>query len=803
MTYTAISDFKYGMDRRRPQSSGVPGTLWTLKNALITRGGDIERAKKFVSTFVLPAGTFGAFSIRGQVFVFGSGAEPAGMPVGVRYQRLQAPGDPAMTAVLDAKAFDGKVYAVAAYADGNIYHFYDGARVTEWDALADNAADFTTVSSRLADLIDAGNNYDARAFGPVVEVVAVTPGVPFTISATATDVSPPTSPTAVVSTVQPNIPEVQEVRAIGSVTITGGLHSPGLNRVTSVTVGATELIGQPIDWIEDNEATANTLAVEINNNTSTHGYSASAAGATITLRAAPNTGASQNGLVVDTITTGSVTASTTNMAGGVNYVAPVAQVSTVTIGGTGAVPETKATGTLTITGGTSSPGVNKINTIVINGADLIDVSIDWTGSNSTTAAKVADAINSGTHGFTAVAASNVVTITAPENSGATINGEAVTVTTGGDVTTTTAAMSGGVSAVTYAQDTWTVTVDGEQYRTTGRGSAMGTSILVHNFRVYSTAGPLVRYSAINAPTDWSNMNVSSGAGFINMSNQADAVGNLIGMSKYAANVAIFSRNVILIYSLEADAMQSEIVQVIDNTGTIAPRSIVDYGANDVFYLDETGVRSLRTREAYDAAYASDIGSAFDSFIQELIAEVGNKLTSQACALIESRDGRYMLAIGRYIVALSQFPASKISAWSYIDFEQTITDFVRVDRSVMLRAGDAIYIYGGRAGNIYPEDDEFVVEAITPFISSKDPAGLKELEGFDMAAENSWRVQILPDPNNPAHYIDVGTYEGTTYHLTANKTPGLTSHFALKFVCDRAGPATLSSTAVHYEPGEKA
>ncbi|MGN7964344.1 hypothetical protein, partial [Brucella sp. 22210] len=70
-------------------------------------------------------------------------------------------------------------------------------------------------------------------------------------------------------------------------------------------------------------------------------------------------------------------------------------------------------------------------------------------------------------------------------------------------------------------------------------------------------------------------------------------------------------------------------------------------------------------------------------------------------------------------------------------------------------------------------------------------------------ENSWRVQILPDPNNPAHYIDVGTYEGTTYHLTANKTPGRTSHFALKFVCDRAGPATLSSTAVHYEPGEKA
>lgn len=49
MSYLAISDFKFGMDRRRKRISGVPGTLWTLKNAHISRGGDIERAKKQVT----------------------------------------------------------------------------------------------------------------------------------------------------------------------------------------------------------------------------------------------------------------------------------------------------------------------------------------------------------------------------------------------------------------------------------------------------------------------------------------------------------------------------------------------------------------------------------------------------------------------------------------------------------------------------------------------------------------------------------------------------------------------------------
>ena len=51
-----LSDFKYGMDRRRTRVAGTPGTLWNAQNVVITRGGDIERAKRFVPTYTLPAG---------------------------------------------------------------------------------------------------------------------------------------------------------------------------------------------------------------------------------------------------------------------------------------------------------------------------------------------------------------------------------------------------------------------------------------------------------------------------------------------------------------------------------------------------------------------------------------------------------------------------------------------------------------------------------------------------------------------------------------------------------------------------
>src|SRR3546814_12010142 len=71
-TYLLIEDFKLGLDRRRSRETGVPGSLWTLVNAHITRGGEIERMKKPVPAYTLPSGTFGMAPDR--LTVFGSAA---------------------------------------------------------------------------------------------------------------------------------------------------------------------------------------------------------------------------------------------------------------------------------------------------------------------------------------------------------------------------------------------------------------------------------------------------------------------------------------------------------------------------------------------------------------------------------------------------------------------------------------------------------------------------------------------------------------------------------------------------------
>lgn len=321
------------MDRRRERVAGTPGTLWLGKNVHITRGGDIERRLKFVPVYNV-AGSFGAASLHSQVYTFGSAVLT--MPLGVQYQRLAAPSNPTMTKLLDVKTFAGKFYAIAEYDDGNVYHFYDGTRLATWDTVAAAGADFTTLADLMASKIENDPDVTAASFGNQISITALVPGVPFVISATALNASGVNDQTATVTHSQINVAAVAEVRASASLQITGGTNSPGVNRVLSITIGGTEVLGAAIDWSGSNASTALRVAQQIIGGFTTHGYSASAIADVITIQAGPGTGATPNGRDFVATPAGNVTLAPSGaaMIGGVTAVNPVAQVETVTLGGT-------------------------------------------------------------------------------------------------------------------------------------------------------------------------------------------------------------------------------------------------------------------------------------------------------------------------------------------------------------------------------------------------------------------------------------------------------------------------------------
>jgi len=258
MPYLVIEDFRAGQDSRKSKASAPIGTLRRLTNAHIDRGGAIEKRKAFVSTYTLPAGTFGMATISGALYVFGSAVSPT-MPSGVNYQRLQHPSASAMTAVLQVEIFNGLPYVIASYADASIHHFYNGTRVTDW--------------------------YDGRARG----YFDVTAGSASAGTAAST-----------------------------TITITGGTSNPGTNKVSSITINGVEVLGSAVNWVTSHTATATAVAAQIASYTSSPDWTATANGAVVTITKSI-TGVDGNGLSVVVTNAGDVTNSgAAATAGGVD-----------------------------------------------------------------------------------------------------------------------------------------------------------------------------------------------------------------------------------------------------------------------------------------------------------------------------------------------------------------------------------------------------------------------------------------------------------------------------------------------------
>jgi len=338
MPYVTVDDFRLGQDNRSPAVVGVPGSLVTLKNAHITRGGRIQRAKKFVSKFSLPAAkTFGFHGQGGNLFTFGGFTEPAGVPAGVTYQRLAHKTDPTGTEIaeiLDTDNFDGKIYAIAEYTDGEIYHFYDGVRVTSWDTVAASISSNNTVAAALKNKIDLNSLYTGTVVTNVVTIEAATAGVPFTISASAQNFGSVNDQLITLAETQVNVPVVGEVLATGTVTVTGGTDVPGTNKMTALTVDGVSVITSAVDYDVSNSVTATAIATEIGNTTSSPNYTAAAVGNVVTITAIAGTGAGPNGFVVTPIGAGDFSANSSNMSGGAASTSAVKQKYTATITGT-------------------------------------------------------------------------------------------------------------------------------------------------------------------------------------------------------------------------------------------------------------------------------------------------------------------------------------------------------------------------------------------------------------------------------------------------------------------------------------
>lgn len=534
--------------------------------------------------------------------------------------------------------------------------------------------------------------------------------------------------------------------AFGYFEVTGGSVGTG-NQLTNLAIGGVNVIAGPVAYVTDNGTTALAIANAINSHTSSPDYTAVANGTVVTVTASV-AGTSANGRVISPTIGGTVViANVFNMAGG------------------------------------TDADASRLDRILVNGINAMGARVLWRGSHAETAAAIAEAINLhiSDPNYTATSRDAQVTLLAP-TAGTDTNGFSVQfiLRNGMQVSPSPGSMQGGsVSSNAYEPGRFVKTI----------GS-----------KVYATSGPNLHFSGIDQPTKWSPDVI--GAGFIDISRQESGSEALQALSKYQNLVAVFAERVIQIFFVDSNPVNNKQSQVLRNTGTASPRSVTQFGDSDLFYLDESGLRSLRARDASNAAATTDIGVPVDSLITaKLRAMVGTERT-QIFGLIEPQDGRFWLIMLDRIFVFSYFPGSKISAWSFYNCKDVggaafvVDDAVVHRRRVYLRAGNRVLAYGGTATDT--TYDSTVAVAGLPFLDAGAPTLKKMIEAIDAAVEGQWDVSMRMDPRDLNAMDPIGTIFETSFNGQTIPLQGSASHFAPIFKSRGTGPAKLGPIVLHFK-----
>jgi hypothetical protein len=326
-------------------------------------------------------------------------------------------------------------------------------------------------------------------------------------------------------------------------------------------------------------------------------------------------------------------------------------------------------------------------------------------------------------------------------------------------------------------------------------SGNGDFVKTYKRKMYTIVDSLLNFSGVDDPTKL-DRDDDAGAGFINMSNQAAGSEILTSVAAYQDKLAIFARNVVQIWFMDANADNNRQTQILNDTGTRAGRSVVSYGDLDVFYLADTGVRSIRARDTTNSASINDVGTPIDTLVQEFLATITETQIERAVAVVEPTDGRYLLAVGNRIFVFSYFPSKRISAWSYYDLSFNVDDFFKIGNRIYVRSGNIIYLLGGVNNNTYGND--YAVTAQLPFLSASKEATYKQIKGVDILATGTWDYQLLTDPRNLNFKVNCGILDGFTPMQLNTAAIGHFTHVAPLLTHQGDGYASISKVIVHFD-----
>jgi hypothetical protein len=293
------------------------------------------------------------------------------------------------------------------------------------------------------------------------------------------------------------------------------------------------------------------------------------------------------------------------------------------------------------------------------------------------------------------------------------------------------------------------------------------SITIAADKIYAvkTDDGLVRYSKSGDPTNWSEKMDAGGKAGLPTGREAPGDAAPLALGSYRGKLVVFQSDSAQVWSVDVDPNNIEISTVLSSIGSQWTNTILPVG-DDLFFLTDSGFRSIGQQIYTGNLQDTDVGSPIDSIVHDTLMA----LTRLGIGNIEPISaffhglGQYICAIGTELFVFTFSRMSKVTAWSRYIMPDIVTALAPYGEYMFIRLeDDTVNIFNPDSfqdANATP----IPLEITSSYQAFKKPGRWKQIMGADVMFNGTAEVQHRWDARSPLE-------ETTAISLSSDTRPG--------------------------------
>ena len=273
-------------------------------------------------------------------------------------------------------------------------------------------------------------------------------------------------------------------------------------------------------------------------------------------------------------------------------------------------------------------------------------------------------------------------------------------------------------------------------------------------KFFAIGTDVVDFCATANPRDWTT---SDDAGFIATGRQQRGQESPIGLGQFQkSGLVVFHSDGAQLWNVDPNPQLMVYQQPLSGSQTRYHRAIAPL-FTDLFFLSDTGFRSISESIVSDGQQEIDVGSPIDSEIVALLTG-----SEDPISLFWQKAGQFWCFIGSSAYVYTFSRTAKISAWSVYTLPWTVTAADVLDGELYVREGDNVYKANRKATDYRDNGTSYELEAQLAYVDVLKPGINKYWQGVDAVfSAGSGAVSFRYNPNDETLETSAQTLSGDT------------------------------------------